>query len=163
MPLLLRKIRKSKWYKTDSVLWLKEDEIQADALGDIVTSSNTFSVWLVQADKSNLEQVIVALASSCDNISNFDYALINVELLVNIGIKIEIKEGLTPYSRANSWHRDLVELTTNKLSKLAEAMFLHSDRERVTEKQVLNLIKNAVQNGYIDQTKLSEGITKKIS
>lgn len=134
MPLLLRKIRKSKWYKNDSVPWLKEDEIQADALGDIVTSSNTLSVWLVQADKSNLEQVIVALASSCDNISNFDYALINVDLLVNVGIKIEIKEGLTPYSRANPWHRDLVELTTNKLFKLAEAMFLHSDRERVTEK-----------------------------
>lgn len=163
MPLLLRKIRKSKWYKNDSVPWLKQNEIQADALGDIVTSSNTLSVWLVEDDKSNLEQVIVALASSCDNISNFDYALINVDLLkLNVDIKIEMKEGLTPYSRANSWHRDLVEITTNKLFKLAEAMFIHSPRERVTEKTVLNWIKNAVQNGHIDRTKLSAGITKKL-
>lgn len=162
MPLLLRKIRKSKWYKNDSVPWLEKDEIQSDALGDLVTSSNTLSVWLVDDDQSNLEQVIVALASGCDNISNFDYALLNVDLVLNVGIKIKTKEGLTPYTRANQWHRDLVELTTNKLFKLAEAMFGDSDRERVTEKIVLKLIKDAVQNGQIDKTKLSTGIIKKL-
>ena len=162
MPLLLRKIRKSKWYKNDSVLWLGENEIQADALGDVVTSSNTLSVWLVEDDKSNLEQVIIALASGCDNISHFDYALLNVDLLSNFGIKIETKEGLTPYTRANQWHRDLVELTTNKLFKLAEAIFILSDRERVAEKTVLNWIKDAVRNGQIDKMKLSAGITKKL-
>lgn len=162
MPLLLRKIRKSKWYKNDSVPWLGEEEIQADALGDLVTSSNTLSVWLVEDDKSNLEQVIAALASSCDNLSNLDYALLNVDLLLNVGIKIESKEGLTPYSRANQWHRDLVELTTSKLFKLAEDMFIHSDRKRVAEKTVLNLIRDAVQNGQIDTTKLSTGIARKL-
>lgn len=162
MPLLLRKIRKSRWYKNDSMPWLKENEIQADPLGDLVTSGNTLSVWLVEDDESNLEQVIVALASSCDNVSNLDYALINVDLLLNVGIKIEAKEGLTPYSRANPWHRDLVELTTNKLFKLAEAMFVHSDRKRVAEKIVLNLIKDAVQDGQINRTKLSAGILRKL-
>lgn len=142
--------------------WLEKDEIQSDALGDLVTSSNTLSVWLVDDDQSNLEQVIVALASGCDNISNFDYALLNVDLVLNVGIKIKTKEGLTPYTRANQWHRDLVELTTNKLFKLAEAMFGDSDRERVTEKIVLKLIKDAVQNGQIDKTKLSTGIIKKL-
>ena len=162
MPLLLRKIRKSKWYKNNSVLWLGKNDIQADALGDVVTSSNTLSVWLVEDDKSNLEQVIVALSSSCDNISNFDYALLNVDLLSNLGIKIETKEGLTPYTRANQWHRDLVEFTTDKLFKLAKAIFLLPDRERVAEKTVLNWIRDAVRNGHIDKTKLSAGITKKL-
>ncbi len=162
MPLLLRKIRKSKWYKTDSVLWLKQDEIQADALGDIVTSSNTLSVWLVEDDKSNLEEVIVALAVCGDTISNFDYTLINVDLLLSIGIKIETKEGLTPYSRANHWHRDIIELTTYKILRLAEAIFLHSDRKRVAEKEVLTLVKVVVQNGQIDRTKLKPGITKRL-
>ncbi len=162
MPLFLRKIRKSKWYKNDSVPWIGKEEIQADALGDLVTSSNTLSVWLVEDDKSNLEQVIVALASSCDNVSNFDYVLLNVDLLLNVDIKIEPKEGLTPYSRANQWHRDLVELTTNKLFKLAEAIFACSDKNRIAEKKVLNLIKDAVQNGQIDTTKLSTGITIRV-
>jgi hypothetical protein len=162
VPLLLRKIRKSKWYKNDSVPWLEEGEIQADALGDLVTSGNTLSIWLVEDDKSNLEQVIVALVSSCDNISNFDYALINVDLLLSVGIKIDTKEGLTPYLRANQWHRDLVELTTNKLFKLAEVMAIHSTRERVSEKTVLNLIRAAVQNEKIDKTKLKEGVIKRL-
>jgi len=163
VPLLLRKIRKSKWYKNDSVPWLEEGEIQADALGDLVTNSNTLSVWLVEDDKSNLEQVIIALASSCNSVSNFDYALFNVDLMLNVGIKVERKEGLTPYLKANKWHRDLVELTTSKLFKLAESMFIYSDRERIAEKTVLNLIKDAVQNGQIDTTKLSTGITRKLS
>ena len=162
MPLLLRKIRKGKWYKNDSVLWIGENEIQADALGDIVTSSNTLSVWLVEDDKSNLEQIIIALASGCDNISNFDYALLDVDSLSSLGTKIETKEGSTPYARANQWHRDLVELTTNKLFNLAEAIFVLSDRERVAEKTVLNWIKDAVRNGQIDKMKLSAGITKKL-
>lgn len=162
MPLLLRKIRKGKWYKNDSVLWLGENEIQADALGDIVTSSNTLSVWLVEDDRSNLEQIIIALASGCDNISNFDYALLDVDSLSSLGIKIETKEGSTPYARTNQWHRDLVELTTNKLFTLAEAIFVLSDRERVAEKTVLNWIKDAVRNGQIDKMKLSAGITKKL-
>lgn len=162
MALLLRKIRKSKWYKNDSVPWLDENEIQADALGDLVTTSNTLSVWLIEDDRSNLEQVIVALASSSDNISNFDYALTDVDLVLNANIKIEIKAGLTPYSTANKWHRDLIELTTHKLVKLAEAMFVHSDRKRVGEKTILKWIKDAVDNGQIDKTKLEKGIIKKL-
>jgi hypothetical protein len=162
VPLLLRKIRKSKWYKNDSVPWLEEGEIQADALGDLVTSGNTLSIWVVEDDKSNLEQVIVALASSCDNIANFDYALINIDCLLSIGIKIETKEGLTPYSKANKWHRDLIELTTSQLFKLAEVMAIHSTRERVSEKTVLNLIRVAVQNEKIDKTKLKEDVIKKL-
>jgi hypothetical protein len=162
VPLLLRKIRKNKWCKSDSVPWIEEDEIQSDALGDLITSSNTLSVWLVEDDKSNLEQVIVALASSCDYISHLDYALVKADLLLNIGVKIESKEGLTPYSKANKWHRDLEEMTATKLYKLAEIIFIHSDIARVSQKDILNLIKVAVQKEEIDKAKLKEGIINKI-
>ncbi len=124
-----------------------------DALGDLRTCDNTLSVWLVEDDQSNLDQVIAALASSCDNLSNIDYALINVDLLLNVGVEVEKNEGLTPYSSANKWHRDLVEITTTKLCKLAETIF-NSDKKRVPEKEVLNLIKIAIQNGQIDKTNL---------
>jgi len=162
VPLLLRKIRKNRWYTNNAPGWLREDEIQADTLGDLVTTSNTLSVWVVEDDKSNLDHIIVALASSCDNVSNIDYALFNIDLISESDIKVETKEGLTPYAKANPSHRDLVELTTNKLFKLAKLIFVHSTRERVKEKEVLNLIKNAVNNGQIDPTKLKEGISKKL-
>ena len=127
-----------------------------------MTSSNTLSVWLVEDNNSNLDEIIVALAVCGDTISNFDYTLINTNLLSSTNIKVEVKEGLTPYSRANKWHRDLVELTTYKLFKLAEAVFEHSPRERVQEKKILTMVKDAVQNRYIDRANLKPGIIKKL-
>jgi len=162
VPLLLRKIRKSKWYKNESVPWLQEDQIQADALGDLVTSSNSLSVWLVNDDQSNLEQVVVALASTCDFVSNIDYALFKVELLSGIGIEIEPNEGLTPYSEANHWHRDLTRITARKLIKLAELIYTDAQRMRIPEKKVLGLIKDAVKNKQIDIVDLQENIAKKV-
>jgi hypothetical protein len=115
VPLILRKIRKNKWCNTESLSWLQEGEIQADAFNDVATKSNTLSVWEVADDKSDLEQVIIALASSCDNLSNLDYAVINSDLLKDIGIQSIATEGNTIYSKANPLHRDLVDLTASKL------------------------------------------------
>lgn len=164
MPLLLRAIRKNRWYTSDSgtVSWLLKGEIQADPLGDLATRDNTLSVWQVEDDNSNLNQVIAALASSRDSISNLDYVVFDIDLLVGTGIKIEINRGATPYEMANIWHRDLVELTATKLVRLAETMLTHSRIERILEKKILHLIKDAVQNEQIDKAKLKEGVTKKL-
>lgn len=163
MPLLLRAIRKNRWYTSDTIPWLPEGEIQADPLGDLATGHNTLSVWQVEDDKSNLEQVITALAANRDTISNLDYALFDLELLSTIGIRVEVNEGATPYEKANHWHCDLVELTATKLVKLAKVMLISSSRERVLEKEILSLIKDAVQTGQIDKTKLSQKIVSKLS
>lgn len=163
MPLFLRVIRKNRWYTTsEAVPWLLEGEIQADPLGDLATRNNTLSVWYIEDGSSNLEQVITALASSRDSISNLDYAMFDAELLVQTGIKIEINQGVTPYEAANIWHRDLIELSATKLVRLAENMLAYSKRERFSEKKVLGLIREAVKNGQIDQTKLSSKIAKKL-
>lgn len=163
VPLLLRAIRKSKWSTDNNILWLSAQEIQADALVDLKTSNNTLSVWYVEDDRSNLQQVITALASNRDNVANLDYALFDLKLVEDIGIKVEINEGATPYDKANRWHRDLVELSANKLIKLAEIILTKSHKERVLEKKILNLIKEAVKDGEIDRTKLKENIVKKLT
>jgi hypothetical protein len=163
VPLLLRAIRKNRWYTSDTIPWLPEGEIQADPLGDLATGHNTLSVWQVEDDKSNLEQVITALAANRDTISNLDYALFDLDLLSTIGIRVEVNEGATPYERANHWHRDLVELTATKLVKLAQVMLMNSNRERVLEKKILSLIKDAVQTGQIDKARLSQKITSKLT
>ena len=98
-------------------------------------------MWQVETDTSNLKQVIAALASNRDSISNLDYAIFDIDLLADTGIKVEINQGATPYEMANYWHRDLVELTATKLVKLAETMLIHSHRERILEKTVLTWIK----------------------
>ena len=88
MPFILRTIRKSKWYKHERVPWLVEGELQADALGDLRTSDNELSVWLVEDDESNLEQVVTALAVTRQRISNVDYALFDLQFLSELNIKI---------------------------------------------------------------------------
>ncbi len=162
MPLLLRAIRKSRWNK-DNFPWLTQDDIQADLLGDLVTSNNTLSVWLVQDDKSNLNEVITALASNRNTISNLDYAIFDISLLESINIKLEVNEGNTHYDKSNRWHRDLIELTANKIVKLAESMLKNSSIERVLEKKISDLIKGAVDNGQIDKEKLNPSINNKVS
>ena len=163
MPLILRAIRKNRWYTSDTISWLPEGEIQADPLGDLATGHNTLSVWQVKDDKSNLDQVITALAANRDTISNLDYALFDLDSLSPIGIRVEVNEGATPYERANHWHRDLVELTATKLVKLATVMLSNSSRERVLEKKILSLIRDAVQTGQIDKARLSQKITSKLT
>lgn len=163
MPLLLRSIRKSRWYASDTFPWLLKGEIQADPLGDLATSVNTLSVWQVEDDRSNLEKIITALASNRDSLSNLDYSLLDISLLPGIEVKIEPNPGATLYEAANIWHRDLVELTATKLVKLAEIMLLHSCIERLPEKKVLELIKDAVLKGEIDKTKLKPDLAKKLN
>jgi len=150
VPFFLRKIGKAKWHK-----YTVTDPLQSDALADLKTSSNTLSVWLIKDDKSNLEQVITALISSCDRFSNCDYVLIDINLVDSIGIKHEEVEGQTPYAVANQWHRDLIDLTVDKIFNLAKVIE-PLDKGRFPEKNVKNLIREAYKNGQIDETKLMD-------
>ncbi|MEL6927130.1 MAG: hypothetical protein AAFO95_00675 [Cyanobacteria bacterium J06600_6] len=164
MPLLLRGIRKRRWSTDASISGLSEGEIQADAFGDLSTSKNTLSVWHVEDDKSNIDQVITAFASNRDNISNFDYVLFNTNLVSNIGINIEQNPGATPFEAANHWHRDLTMLTASKLFKLIDIICnQHIEKSRVKEKDILKLINKAVENNLIQRERLKEKIVSKLN
>jgi hypothetical protein len=163
VPLLLRGIRKRRWSTDASISGLSEGEIQADAFGDLSTSQNTLSVWYVD-DQSNLEQVITALSSNRDTISNLDYVLFNLDLVSNIGIKIEKNKGATPYEDANHWHRDLTMITASKLFKLVEIICnQNSEKGRVQEKNILKWINQAVQSNLIKKEKLKQKIVNKLT
>jgi hypothetical protein len=164
VPLLLRGIRKRRWSTDASISGLSGGEIQADAFGDLSTSQNTLSVWYVEDEQSNLEQVITALSSNRDTISNLDYVLFNIDLVSSIGIKIEENKGATPYEEANHWHRDLTMITALKLFKLVEIIYnQNSEKKRVQEKNILKLINQAVQNNLIKREKLKEKIVNKLT
>ena len=60
-----------------------EEQIRKGPLIDLVPDDNTLSIWYIEDDRSNLEQVAVAFASTRDSFSNFDYALVD-EALINV-------------------------------------------------------------------------------
>ena len=162
MPLLLRTIRKNRWYQGDPLPWLAQGDLPADPLGDLSTTFNALSVWRVEENHSNLQQIVAALAAMRESLSNFDYALFDEKILSQVQIKISETKGVTFDEQVNVYHRDLVELSASSLVTLAGAIHASNMRERVLSKDVGLIIRQAVSEGRIELTKLKEGIQKKI-
>ncbi len=152
MPFILRKIRKSKWYKSEGTPWLAQGDLQADSLGDLTTQQNELSVWQIQDDLSNLDRVLAAMAASTHQISNLDYALLRQELLP--GIKTKSTLGMSLDEDANIWHIDLIELSAQKLFALANVIQSQAQIKRKPEKEVLKLVAQAITSGQIDRYRL---------
>lgn len=161
MPLILRKIRRSKWYKHEGVPWLQPGELQADTLVDLKTEDNCLSVWRVE-DESNLDDLVGALAATCAVLSNLDYAILAEENVSALGLKIIQTEGNTPNKNVNKWHRELVELSASIVVDLAKAIFTSGETKRTRPQQILRFIARAVESGQIDAVKLSEGIRARL-
>ena len=149
----LRKIRKNRWH--DIIPWLQSGDIQADALGDLNTSDNQLSVWLVDNDKSYLEQIVAAITATRDHISNFDYVLFQEEDVLQLNIKVVESPGKTPSQVVNSWHVDFTELTGEELVALAHVIQENGQRERIPEKRVLDLLAQGFASQQIDREKVS--------
>lgn len=115
MPLVLRTIRQSRWLE-DSFPWLEEGDAPADPLGDLATQDNELSVWIIDDEKSNLNQVVAAMAATRGHLSNLDFALFDLRFLSELNIKIAITTGGTPDKEVNTWHRDLVKLSAQNKS-----------------------------------------------
>jgi hypothetical protein len=155
MPYLLRKIRRSKWYsKEEGIDWLPEEEVQADALTDLITKSNQLSVWFVPEDRGNISKIVAALSLSGDNVSVVDYALLNVEILSKEGFQIAENPGGTPFESANLWHRDIVNLSAGKVLKLV-TILKKAEKNRCLDKQALEHIKEALRDGKVDLSKIN--------
>jgi hypothetical protein len=158
VPLILRAIQKSKWYKSPSVPWLPEGSLQADALKDLHTQGNVLSVYLIDDEKKGLERVAVALAATKDTVKEVDYALFDQSLLDKVSIKIKKTAGTTPDGEVNKWHLDLVELTADKIINLANIIMQDSVRARIQEKTVASLLRQALDSGHLRRDQMRSQI-----
>ena len=155
MPLILRMSRNKNRWCEDKPSWLKNHEIHADPLADFVTTKNSLSVWRIEDNKSNLQRVIAALAAIRDSIDKFDYVLFDEKLLKECDIKVELTEGNSPDQEANAWHYDLLELSAQKLVKLAEAVWEDKpEADRVMPKKVRNWVVEAKESRWLDPNKI---------
>ena len=161
MPLVFRKIKKSKWYKNDAVRWLGPDDLQADAIGDLKTRGNCLSVYFLEkGDDGSLERLVTGLAANRKDIEEFDYALFPDTAVSDLAIKVTSEEGDTPDSLVNSWHRNLVQLSAQKLFDLANVIRLTSTKQRVLGKRIRAMLIDGLVANQIarDKIKLSADI-----
>ena len=91
-----------------------------------------------------------------------DCALFDQQLVSEIDVNIEHTRGKSSYEQANVWHRDLGELSAEKLMQLATIIMRHGEKQRFSERQVLGLVKHAVDSGSIDREKLQPSVRLKI-
>jgi hypothetical protein len=154
VPQVLRKIRTQKWL-CKGHKWLGQDELQADALVDLASKGNELSVYVVSDDRSNLEQVVAAMAvTNTERIDNFDYALFDEECLSRLNIKIKVTKANTPDEEVNRLHRDLAELTVRKVIALVDVIKSEAKRERVQERTVRRLVAHGILSGQINPSRL---------
>jgi hypothetical protein len=164
-PFLLRHIDKRRWDRVgEEIPWLPAGELPAAPLGDLKTTvDSVLSVWEIQEDRSNLEEVVAALAATRDTSDKYDYALFEMELLAVAGIRPESTRGNSADDTINDqWHRNLVELTSSKLVQLARSIYEHGSCERVPERRVNELICYAVEAGRIPRANLKENLRRGI-
>lgn len=168
MPFYLIRITNRSWDRDlFNAPWLGLDEIPADVHQDLRISQSSLSVWHIEDAQSNLEQVITALASTRDSIDTFDYGLFEQDIVRSINIKFMESLGISPMQAANHWHRDLVELTVDKLARLIRTIFGAMEKRRKSKRDIELRIIDAVRANEIDLTKVKpkmlESINKRIS
>ncbi len=71
---LIRLNNKRTWDRQTYDAWLKPGQVPADVFRDFRVANGKLSVWHIEDDRSNLEQVIMALAATRDTFAPFDYS-----------------------------------------------------------------------------------------
>ncbi len=160
MSYMLRTVRKSRWYLSNSGEWLDKDDLPADILNDLITSSNTLSIWEIDGNKNNLERLLAALAASREHINQLDYVLFSPEILNQVDVKTVKTKGELLDPVANEWHVDITDLTAMKLIALAKAI-VHSpitEKIRHPEKSIKLLVAQAVANDHFPIDSLKDKV-----
>ncbi len=160
--LLLRTGRKRRWDETNYD-WLNDDEVVADKCADFNAAEGKLSVWKIQDDLSNLKRICAALAVRRDNPDAvLDVFWFDERVLESSDVKSVSVPGETDDEEINkSLHIDIIELTTEKLCNLVNAVSRSIVRlKRYSRKEVRELINDAVEKGYLAETDKIRELTR---
>lgn len=163
MALCLRKLdRKAKWADPQSdEPWLGANDLRADALRDLETEENKLSIWEVN-EEIPLPRILAALAALRDYVGKLEFIVFDSAVLDELGIVREHANGNTHDGGVNSRHIDLIQLTARKLSDFGARIRAAQKVERYLPKQVVPLIQDSVDRGYIQWNLLKPDVAEKI-
>lgn len=163
LNLLLRKLdQKRRW---DSREWLVEPDFQADAFRCLATIDNKLSVYLLSNTNDQLGRAIAALALARDHIAQIDVALAPTDVLEECEIQYQVTEGKTPDPEVNDWHRDLVELSSARLVRLATAIRVRGEIRRYNARKVEAFVRSTIESNNVAgasvNPKMASSLTKR--
>ena len=166
MSYILRGIgRKALWTKGGhpDFPWLHEDELLADVFNEIRTKDGKLSIYTVDANKTNLTRIIVALASGRESFQDYEYVVVP-KREIEENFETDNITGETADDGVNKWHLDLVQLTPSKLTRLAYIFCAHRESMcKLPKKKVKSEIRKGIESGLIDQTLINPKLKAKLS
>jgi hypothetical protein len=135
--------------------WLKPDEFPADPINDLHTSDNSLSVFLVDDDKGNIPQIAGTLAVARGKYDRFDYVLFPDAIVGQLGLQLVENPGKTADERVNLYHRNISEISAQRLVKLAGEIFKsNSGFGTVGERQLISSTIASLREGRIAKTRV---------
>jgi len=143
---LLRTIKRGRWLEAPPG---KPDRAPADALLDLQTRENKLSLWLIDDDGSNLDEVVGSIALTRETVSHVDYVTFGLDVVEEIGLDLRQTQGHTPVPAVNSWHREAVELSAENIADLADKLFA-LDRTRLSASQVTSIVATLLTGGRVE-------------
>jgi hypothetical protein len=158
MPLLLRKITRSHWSLPPD--WQIPTEPCADSLKSLQSAGGALSLWDVSNELTNLDSVIVALASNCDYVPVVDWCVVPRHRVTRLGIVLVPEASPTPALQANKWHVNATGLTAKRLGAFAHVIFSTGTWGRKTCSQVKQLLTTAAKAGAVDLAMMKPSLLK---
>jgi hypothetical protein len=136
MPKVLRKIDKKVFWSTepleDEEAWHSPSELRADALTDLKTTKNALSIFFVDEGAGvPVDRIVAALAANRDNLAHVDYIAIDVQVILDLGIRMDDTPGATCDSAVDRCHRNLINLTSRKVAELGNTLQQKGEVRRI--------------------------------
>lgn len=161
MPYVLRKVANSKWRVRPDLKWLKDGEIQADALKDLASSHSTVSVYKLTKQISR-RRIVAGLASTNDRVTKIEYVLLELDFLYANGFQVKStpEYGSTKDSGVNGIHYDIVNMTPQKLYDLAQyiARCVRKNRLLYRKDYVARFLEISIESEFICRKNLKPGL-----
>lgn len=151
-------------FRNASEGWLSATDIRGDALKSLRTADNELSIFVLdQIGPAELDRMFAAYAAQRVEPDALDFAILDEADIEALNLKLSNELGVTPDALVNSWHRNISELSAGKIHDLAVCLQAKAVFCRRRKKDVIRLVKKALDAGYIDQALVKPKILAKVT
>jgi hypothetical protein len=160
---MIRKIDGSKWGKYDVSEGI--DQVSADLITkDLKTKSNKLSLWFADSE-ALIDDVILALVSSCKIIESIDIIKIDKKLFEfkNLSFDQDEEDANTAYSKYKSNHYNLKDLTYGSLGDFTKLILENkSSIKRVKKQDIKSILKDGLDTKKIKREDLDRHMVESL-
>ncbi len=158
MPKLFRALlKKNKWFWDEPLPWLEVGDIPADPLEHLIPQDHKISVYEVSDDREQIERVAAAIAAKRHGeVDAVEFIVFDQSILAEVGIEIDRNTpGDTCDPEVNGWHRDMIEVSADKLVAFAKRVVPNIPSDLVLKKRIREVLIESGGLGLYDWSKIN--------